>query len=325
MPLLAKRLAEAGLLHARRDHRHRPDDRRGGRRRRRRPRARRSCARSTTRSRRPAASRSCTATSPPRAAWSRSPATSARSHTGPGPRLRVRGGLLRRGQGRADQAGRRRRDPQRGPLRRPRHARDAPGHRGARRRGPRRRGRAAHRRPLLRRHPRPDGRPRRPRGGQGRPDRRGPRRRHDHRSTSTPARSTSTSPTRRSPSASRAYESPRAASSSTGVMAKYAAPSVSAAPSPGAVTASRRPGTRASEQPSLATRPPAAAAGYSARNSSSSRLKRTGRSSCGTWPVSSKISSRAFGDPPLVARRRRGPGRRGRCGPRRSGSGPRSR
>ena len=82
----------------------------------------------------------------------------------PGARVRHRGGVLRRGEGGRDQAGRRRRDPLRGPARRPGHARDAPRHRGDRRRGPRRRGRAGHRRPLLRRDARVHGRPRRPRG-----------------------------------------------------------------------------------------------------------------------------------------------------------------
>ena len=61
----------------RRDHGQRPDDRRGGRRRGRGGRARRSSARSTTRSRPRAGSRSCAATSPPRAPWSSSPAPSA--------------------------------------------------------------------------------------------------------------------------------------------------------------------------------------------------------------------------------------------------------
>ena len=60
------------------------------------------------------------------------------------------------------------------------------------------------------------------------------------------------------------YESPEPLFTS-GVMAKYAASVSSAAD--GAITA---------------------------RNRSSSRLNRTGRSSCGTWPVSSKISRRAL-------------------------------
>ena len=60
-----------------------------------------------------------------------------RSHTGPGPRVRLRGGVLRGRQEAGDQARRRRRDPKRGPLGRPRDARDASGDRGARRGGDR--------------------------------------------------------------------------------------------------------------------------------------------------------------------------------------------
>ena len=139
----------------------------------RRPPARRSSARSTIRSSRPAASRSCAATSPPRAAWSRSPGTERREPHGPGARVRVRGGVpsppsttqeIKPG----DVVVIRNEGPSGGPGMREMLQR----HRGARRRGARRGGRAAHRRPLLRRHPRPDGRPRRPRGGARRPDRR---------------------------------------------------------------------------------------------------------------------------------------------------------
>ena len=97
----------------------------------------------------------------------------------PGARLRLRGGLLRRGQGALDRARRRGRDPLRGAGRRPGHARDAARDRRARRRGARRRDRADHRRPLLGRDPRPDGRPHRARGRARRPDRRRARRRHD--------------------------------------------------------------------------------------------------------------------------------------------------
>ena len=64
------------------------------------------------------------------------------------------GGPARRGGG----------HPQRGPERRPRHARDAARDRGAGGGGPRRLGRPPDRRPLLGRHPRLHGRPRRPRG-----------------------------------------------------------------------------------------------------------------------------------------------------------------
>ena len=95
--------------------------------------------------------------------------TARASRSGPG--LRLGDGLLRGRPGPADQAGRRRRDPLRGPGRRSRDAGDAERHRGARRRGPRRLGRAAHRRPVLRRHARADDRPRRAGGGARRPDR----------------------------------------------------------------------------------------------------------------------------------------------------------
>ena len=96
--------------------------------------ARRSSGRSPTRSSRPAASRSCAATSRPRAASSSSPATSGALHTGPARVFEgeedamaavTRGAIERR---------RRRRDPQRGPGRRPGHARDARRHRGDHRR-----------------------------------------------------------------------------------------------------------------------------------------------------------------------------------------------
>ena len=76
--------------------------------------------------------------------------------------------------------GRRGRDPQRGPGRRSRHARDAARDGRARGRGPRRLRRPAHRRPLLRGHARLHGGPRGARGAPRRADRRRPRRRHDH-------------------------------------------------------------------------------------------------------------------------------------------------
>ena len=112
----------------------------------------------------------------------------ARAHGAPRPGagVRVRGGRLRRRHGEVDPAGRGGRDPQRGPGRRPGHARDARRDRGARGGGPGRLGRAAHRRPLLGCHPRLHGRPRRPRGAPRRPDRRGRR-------TATPSSSTSPS------------------------------------------------------------------------------------------------------------------------------------
>ena len=54
----------------------------------------------------------------------------------PGARLRLGGGDVRGRQGGQGRRGRRRRDPLRGPARRPRDARDAPRHRRDRRRGP---------------------------------------------------------------------------------------------------------------------------------------------------------------------------------------------
>ena len=111
----------------------------------------------------------------------------------------------------ADPGRRRRRHPQRGPRRRPGHARDAGGHRGARGGGARRRRRAHHRRALLRRHPRLHGRPRRARGGPRRPDHRRPGRRHGHHRRRRRAGSTSTCPTTRSPAASRPTSSRRRA------------------------------------------------------------------------------------------------------------------
>ena len=102
---------------------------------------------------------------------------------------------------RRGRAGRRGRDPQRGPGRRPRHARDARRHRGDLGRGAGGERRAHHRRPLLRRHARLHGRPRRARGGARRPDRRAARRRRDHDRRRRAAASTSRSRTSSSPRA----------------------------------------------------------------------------------------------------------------------------
>ena len=129
----------------------------------------------------------------------------------PGPRLRVRRGVLPRGQGPEINAGDivviRNEGPVGGPGMREMLQVTAAivGEGLGEERGD------AHRRPLLRRHPRPDDRPRRPRGGQGRPDRRDPRGRRDHRRHRGAGASTSTSPTRRSPSASPSTRSPAAA------------------------------------------------------------------------------------------------------------------
>ena len=121
-----------------------------------------------------------------------------------------------------DRGGRRGRDPQRGPRRRPRHARDARRHGRDRRRRARRQRRADHRRALLRRHARLHGRPRRARGRPRRPDRRRAEGDTVTIDVERPRGWTSTSPTRRSPSASPPTRRPTTASRGTGVLAKYA-------------------------------------------------------------------------------------------------------
>ena len=112
---------------------------------------------------------------------------------GPARDLREPGrGAQRRSSAGKVEGRRRRRDPLRGPARRPGHAGDA--------RADRRTSwawgsgdsvRADHRRPLQRRHARRLHRPRQPRGRRRRPDRGAARRRHRSRSTSRPAGSTS--------------------------------------------------------------------------------------------------------------------------------------
>ena len=83
VPVILKRLAEAGILHERRAHRHRPDDRRGGRGgdRGAGPGGRPPARRPAEARRRPGDPRA--ATSPPKAPWSSSPAPSAPSRPGP--------------------------------------------------------------------------------------------------------------------------------------------------------------------------------------------------------------------------------------------------
>ena len=114
------------------------------------------------------------------------------------------------------------RDPQRGPRRRPRDARDARGHGRAGRRRPRRQRRADHRRALLRRHPRLHGRPRRPRGRPRRPDRGGRARATRSRSTSSGARLDVDLSDEEIAERVAAYEAPDNGESGTGVLAKYA-------------------------------------------------------------------------------------------------------
>ena len=127
-----------------------------------------------------------------------------------------------------------------------------------------------------------------------------PRRRHDHDRRRPAAASTSTSRTRRSPSASRPTSRRRAAARPA---CWPSTPSSSRAP-PRAPSRAERPRRR----------PPAPRS--PARKPASSALKRAGRSSIDRWPVSSKITARAFvADQVLelvgVAR----PGRACRCGP----------
>ncbi len=100
VPLILNRLAEAGLLHARRDHRHRPDDRRGGRRGRARPRARRSCGRSSDPLKAEGGLAILRGNLAPEGAVVKLAGTERTRPDRPGARLRVRGGLLPRRQGR---------------------------------------------------------------------------------------------------------------------------------------------------------------------------------------------------------------------------------
>ena len=122
-----------------------------------------------------------------------------------------------------------------------------------------------HRRPLLRRHPRPDDRTRRARGRPRRADRGDPRGRRDHRRRRQP-------PPRRRP----LRRGDRRARRRLRLAALALRP--------------RRDGqVRRHGLLRLQRR------NHWLRNSSSSWLKRAGRSICGTWPVSSKIASWEWG------------------------------
>ena len=125
VPLVAQRLVDAGLLHARRDDGDRQDHRRGSRRRARDARPGGRPDRSTSRSSRPAAWSSCTATSRPRAAWSRSPATRRTTISGPARVFDSEEAAFAAVQHGRIKRRRRRRHPLRGTERRPGHARDA--------------------------------------------------------------------------------------------------------------------------------------------------------------------------------------------------------
>ena len=280
--VVAKRLLEAGHAARGRPDRHRPHDRRarargagdarpGGR-----------APASTTRSRRPAASRSCAATSRPRA-----PSMKLSGHERVPPRGPARvfeceeDAMDAVTHGR-DQGRRRRRHPQRGPGRRPRHARDARGDGGARRR------RASARRSRCSptaASPAPPAaswsatsRPRRSRAA------RSPRSQDGDTITidvGEPADGRRPARRRRSPAASpptsrRRRPTPAACWPST----RSSSRAPRRAPSPA------RPGD-ARDARAPARRSPA-------RNSRSSSLKRDGRSSIGTCPVSSKTTTRAL-------------------------------
>ena len=95
-------------------------------------------------------------------------------------RVRLRGALPEGDPRPEDPAGRRGRDPLRGPTRRTRHARDALADRRSHRRRAGRLGGAHHRRPVLGRHAWPGGGPCLAGGGRGRADRPGAGRRPRH-------------------------------------------------------------------------------------------------------------------------------------------------
>ena len=171
------------------------------------------------RSSRAAATRSCTATSRPEGCIVKLAGHGRERFEGPArvfdSARKPRSPRCRRAQ---IQRRRRRRDPLRRPGRRPRHARDARGHRGTGRPGPGQRRRVDHRRPLQRRDPRLHGRPHRAGSRARRADRAAARRRPRRASMSTRARIDVDRRPRRA--ATRWRASRRA--SRTGVLAKYA-------------------------------------------------------------------------------------------------------
>ena len=149
-------------------------------------------------------------------------------------------------------------------------------------RGARRLGGAAHRRPLLRRHPRLHGRPRGARGAARRADRRRPRRRHDHLRRRERASSTWSSADEEIAERVAAYEPPapkyddggaRQVRPPRGLGGRGRADELSSA-----VLGRVAPAcTRARPRHLVA------------RNSSAVVEASAGRSTIGTWPVSSKI------------------------------------
>ena len=131
VPLVARRLLEAGLLHEDAHDGDRPDGRRARRRGHRGARASASCGRSTTRSSPAAAWRSCAATSRPDGCVVKLSGHERRRHVGPARVFEGEEAAMDAVAPRAHPARRRRRHPQRGPGRRPGDARDARGHRRA--------------------------------------------------------------------------------------------------------------------------------------------------------------------------------------------------
>ena len=136
--LVARELEEGGTPARRRADGRRPDARRDRGRRRRDGRARTSSSRSRRRSSRAAALRILHGNLAPDGCVVKLAGHDRTLHRGPARVFDSEEDGVRGGQGGQDRRGRRRRDPLRGPARRPRDARDAPRHGGDRRRGARR-------------------------------------------------------------------------------------------------------------------------------------------------------------------------------------------
>ena len=251
-----------------------------------------------------------------------------RQHTRPGARVRGRGARRwRRSPTARIERGRRRRHPQRGPGRRPRHARDARRHgRDQRRRASARRSALHHRRALLRRDARLHGRPRRARGRAGRPDRAVQDGDTDHHRRRRAAASTSTSPTTEIAARVAAYDAPvnRRQHRRAGQVRQARVDRVAGRghrPSGAVATASRSgPAARSRGVEAASTSVP----GSSVQEVREQAVEaRPGSSSIGTWPVSVEDDDARVGD--QAARTRRlAAGRAGRRRPTRSASGRRS-
>ena len=248
-------------------------------------------------------------------------ATSACEHRGPARVFECEEDAFAAVTAQDDQARRRGRDPLRGPERRPRHARDAARDRGARRRGPGRPVALLTDGRFSRRHPRLHGRPRRARGA------------------ATAARSPPCATATRSCSTS---PEPRARRGALGRGDRSSASPTTTPPRPTYTNGRARPSTRqlGRLRPEGADHPLARRHGrYAAcdspvgrllrpagrrlaRNHRAASLNAAGRSSIGTWPVSSITTLRRPGS---AARTRRRPrtGTIGPSRPRRSASGTR--